>query len=774
MESFYSKTVFSLLLLIACCSISAAPARAAVPPLAEVVQQKHLATLRGRVVDARTGEPIVKVKVTVSGTDLSTTTGDNGAFTIENVPAGRVDLYITTVSYGLVKKSIILKQGDNADFQIVLNEDAAALTETVTVTADPYLNNESNAASEQTLNKRELQALSSVSLNDPVRAAQGLPGVTTNDDYRSDFAVRGAGFDRVGLYIDGMLADNFVHTIEGGHPDGGSISVINADTVDSVSLMSGAYSSRYGNRTAAILDVETRDGNRVKPTGRAAVSLSGLSGVIDGPFAQEHGSYLLAARKSYVGYILRRINDQLNYTNNAPILDLADFQGKALYDLTKRSQIGFSLIFGAFIVGANRNLDLYDESQIVRAGTRNLLVNGQWSYTPRSNLFWQTRVFALRSNFKNTNRNNVALEEGSRTEFDVRSDINFHFRPSHRLEAGLYVRSASVNNVNRIFDFGSGTFVDVGKLSRRGTEQSYYVQDSWSAESRGLSVTAGVRFEHSDVTGEKHLSPRGSLTWLINKDWRIRAGAGRHYQFPAMEKLFGRLGNVALLSERATHYNASVERLFGNRTRVLTEVYDREDTNLVFSLSEPRLTGKSINFAEFRFQNSLQGHARGIEITVQRRSANKLAGWFSYAYSRTQYTDTQSGLSFVSDFDQRHTVNVYGSYRVTETWNLSGAWRYGSGEPIPGFIRQAGVDYFLASERNLTRLPYYNRVDVRLSKAFLFKKSKLTLTGEVLNLLNRANVRYAGFSGYQSDGRVFGQLERVLPILPSAGVVFEF
>jgi hypothetical protein len=73
------------------------------------------------------------------------------------------------------------------------------------------------------------------------------------------------------------------------------------------------------------------------------------------------------------------------------------------------------------------------------------------------------------------------------------------------------------------------------------------------------------------------------------------------------------------------------------------------------------------------------------------------------------------------------------------------------------------------------QLPYYNRIDVRFSKAFLFKKAKLTPTGEVLNLLNRTNVRYAGFDFYDSfTGRVFGQLDRVLPILPSVGIVIEF
>lgn len=725
------------------------------------------------MVDARTGEPFAKVKVIASGTEQRATTDDNGAFVLDNLPAGPIDLYITTVNAGLVKKTITLKEGDNSETVIALSADAAMLTEQVNVTADPYAATQTNVPSEQNLNKRELQALSSVLLGDPIRAAQTLPGATTNDDFRSEFAIRGAGFDRVGLFIDGVLTDNFVHTIQGGYPDTGSLSVINSDTVNSVSLMSGAFPSKFGNRSAAVLDVETRDGNRVKPTGRIVASLSGLSGVVDGPFANGRGTYLFAARKSYVGYLIRKINETNQFTNNPPVLEFADIQGKALYDVTSHNQIGFSIIYGELTFDRNRDRDLLGVNNVFQGSSNNLLVNGHWSYTPDPHLFWQTRVFGLRTTFKNTNRDDAFLEDGNRTQFGVRSDLAVLTHKLHRLETGIYVRSINVDSLSQRFFFFGG-LLDFGSYKEHGTEQGYYAQDTWSSERLGLSLTGGGRVEHSGVTGETVFSPRGSLAWSINKDWKIRAGAGRYYQFPDFEQLFGRLGNRALRSERATHYNASVERLFGDRVRVLAEVYDREDRNLFFSLSEPRITSGFLDFREFAFQNSLNGHARGIELTVQRRSANRFAGWFSYAYSRTKLTDARDGLSFVSDTDQRHTINAYGGYRFNESWNLSGAWRYGSGPPVPGFYRQTGNEFFLTTERNQARLPYYSRLDVRLSKAFLFHRWKLTVTGEVINVLNRENLRYAGFFDFDSTGRAFGGLDRVLPILPSAGVVIEF
>jgi TonB dependent receptor/Carboxypeptidase regulatory-like domain/TonB-dependent Receptor Plug Domain len=760
-----NRILFCVVILSACLTVQAS--------------QQKLVTLQGRVVDARTGERMAKVRVSVSGVgEHSTTTDEKGEFTFENLASGPLDLYITTVNYGLVKKTITLKDGENSGILITLNEDSAALTESVTVIAGPYETAQTNVATEQTLNKRELQSLSSVLLGDPIRAAQALPGATANDDFRSEFAVRGAGFDRIGLYVDGVLAENFVHTVQGGYADTGSLSVINADTVNSLSLLSGAFPTKYGDRSGGILDIETRDGNRVKPAGRIAASLSALSGVVDGPFADGRGSYLFAGRKSYVGYLLKRINDQAQFTNNPPILNFSDFQGKVLYDLSKRSQVGASVIVGVFNFDRNRDRNLLGINNVFRGESRNVLFNTHWNYTPNPQVFWQTRFFGLRTNFENTNRDETILLDGVRTQYGVRSDLNFTSKRGHRIETGLYIRSLSVNSFNQFFDFSTGTLRNRGSFDRRGTEQAYYAQDTWSSERLGLSLTGGGRLEHSGTTGETLFSPRGSILWSIDKNWKVKAAAGRYHQFPDFEQQFGRFGNPGLQSERATHYNASIERAFGPRTRFLVEVYDREDDKLFFSLSEPRLVGSVPTFTEFPFQNSLFGHARGIELTFQRRSANKLTGWVSYAYSRTKLTDAQTGLTFISDTDQRHTVNVYGSYRFNETWNVSSEWRYGSGLPVPGFYRQVGnvpdTGFFLSTVRNTTRLPAYNRVDLRVNKAFLFEKWKLTLNGEVINVTNSNNRRYAGFDGFGFDGRVFGQLDRVLPILPSAGIVVEF
>ncbi|MCP5115689.1 MAG: hypothetical protein GY953_33090, partial [bacterium] len=229
--------------------------------------------------------------------------------------------------------------------------------------------------------------------------------------------------------------------------------------------------------------------------------------------------------------------------------------------------------------------------------------------------------------------------------------------------------------------------------------------------------------------------------------------------------------------ERATHYLASIEQRLNTRTRVRVEFYSRDDRDLLFRDIDPRMIGGRVYRPpdSTPVLNSIRGYARGFEVFLQRRTANRLTGWISYGYGRTGLRDGASGQRFGSDFDQRHTVNVYGSYRLRPTVNLSSRYLYGSGFPIPGYLRRDGELYFLSQHRNRIGLNPYHRLDFRINKAFVYRRWKLTLYAEVVNLFNRANHRYEKLSGYNGrTGRAFPRFNKLFPILPSAGLLIEF
>jgi len=149
-------------------------------------------------------------------------------------------------------------------------------------------------------------------------------------------------------------------------------------------------------------------------------------------------------------------------------------------------------------------------------------------------------------------------------------------------------------------------------------------------------------------------------------------------------------------------------------------------------------------------------------------------GWVSYAFGRTEMRAGVTQETFPSDYDQRHTVNVYGGYRLRPSVNLSMRWSYGSGFPIPGYLEKVGSLYYLWVSRDQVRLSPYSRADFRINKAWTHNKWKLTLYGEVINLTDRTNYVFESFNGFNARTRQANiTLDRMFPILPSVGLVFE-
>ena len=158
-----------------------------------------------------------------------------------------------------------------------------------------------------------------------------------------------------------------------------------------------------------------------------------------------------------------------------------------------------------------------------------------------------------------------------------------------------------------------------------------------------------------------------------------------------------------------------------------------------------------------------------------RRSPTGLSGWIGYTWAHTRYHDDVTGEAFDGDFDQRHTLNVFVQQRLSYRMTVSGKLRVGSNFPIVGYFAGTTVPdaLKLSTLRNQVRLPVYARLDVRANRTFTFQRSRLTLFVEVMNLLGRENLR-------QTDGSIrpnldaIGYVDRLLPRVPSAGVLFEF
>jgi len=730
------------------------------------------ASVFGKVLDQSTGEPLRKVRVILQGSDLQTVTADDGTYRLEGIPSGTYTLYVSTIGYRLIKREIRLGESDSQEVLFYLGQEASTVSDVVHVTAPVFEEVEKAAASQITLNSTELKNLAGVLIDDPMRSVQTLPGVAANDDFQSEFSIRGGNFQNNGLVLDGVLTHNLSHTIQGTQEPTGSLMMMNGDLVESMALYTGAFSAKYGDRTASILDVVTREGSRDRKHARVAVSGSNAAFVAEGPTdSSRRGSWIVSARKSYIDYLVRRLGPENDLT-----LGFGDVQGKLAYDLSPAQRFG-----GTFVLGRtelSRDPAKRGVTSLIEGANTVGVGNLWWSVSPNSKLLWDSRLYLMREKFRNNNRNREILDHGEYVELVGRSDISYAAGRKHRLESGILVRFIENEISDRRYNYSIAQFFDYDWVRKHYRQTSGYVQDRWTMREGILTALLGVRIESTQLTGQTAVNPRASLEWRLGKSQKLDVGWGIFTQFPALMPVLGRSGDPHLRGEVSRHYMAGYERLLGTKTRIRIEAYDKEESDLLrsrdnlYRLVKNKVTAPDINF---HYDNALRGRSRGFEIMLQRRSANRLAGWISYGYENSKSHDLVTGEIYPGDFEQVHTVNVYGSYRFSESWNLSAKARFGSGFPYPGYFEARGSDFYLSTQRNQERLPYYGRVDFRVNKAFYFTRSKFSLYFEVINVTNRENFRYEQtFSVNSSTRRISYARDSLLPILPTAGFVLEF
>jgi outer membrane cobalamin receptor len=258
---------------------------------------------------------------------------------------------------------------------------------------------------------------------------------------------------------------------------------------------------------------------------------------------------------------------------------------------------------------------------------------------------------------------------------------------------------------------------------------------------------------------------------------QLQAAFGRYAQFPDFEQLFGRGGNPDLGAEDATHALVALETRLGTDASVRVEAYDLHiDGGFVNTQAEWRLEGTWLEGPDpdAALQNALAGRSRGLEVVLQRRATTGPSGWIAYTFGHSRWR-TDAGLELDGDFDQRHTLTVFASWPLGRTFHVGTKYRLGSGFPVAGFYEAGAGGVFLSSQRNAYRPGGYSRWDVRADKAFVFDRWKLTLYGEVLNVLNHTQRRVTGLDALDvRTGRVTLQTDTLFPLLPSVGIAVDF
>jgi hypothetical protein len=728
--------------------------------------------VRGTVRDARTGEPLSIVAVQLVETPGKTLTNASGQFDLGKLDAGEYTLKVSTVGYRLLETHIKVLDDSTLDLSLALSPDAFQRTDRIEVRADPFELSRQSSPTEFAIDGSEAKNLASVLADDPLRAVQSLPGVSSNDDFDSRFSIHGAPYERIGLYLDDILMHMPFHTVQGEGPSG-SLTVFNGDMVDNMVLQSEAFPSRYDDRTAGVLDVHTRDGSRSQTTFRITAGAPDAGILAEGPLGDEHqGSWLASFRKSYLQYLLKESADQ-----TAMAFGFMDSQVQASYDVTRDNNVKIKLIDGTSNLDRMAQKATLPLNSSMEAGYHFTLANVESHYAPNQSFVLRSHAAFLRERYDDVNNVQSTLGEGFYAEWIGKTSATWMQSASSELEAGASVRRIRGEGFSDYyFDPVAHTRVE----SYRGGETlaGGYVQQSWNGLRKRLYLSGGIRWDRLDLNGKAVSSPQAAVAFLPWPSTRIQVAWGQYAQFPDVQYAFSSYGSRSLLPERSTHFAATLEQRFGSLARLRIQAYERNDRDLLYRpYLEARLVGDRImgdNFAA-PLTNSLHGNSRGLEFFLQRRTANRLNGWVSYSLSSTRMLDGVTGIRFPAGQDQRHTVNVYLGYRIRPSVNLSMKWTYGSGFPVPGFFQKSGDTYVLSSTLNGARMDPYQRTDVRINKSRNFNRWKMTIYAEVVNIFNRPNYRFDSYNGYDAATRqAYLSFAKMFPVLPAAGIMLEF
>ncbi|MBI4874295.1 MAG: TonB-dependent receptor [Acidobacteria bacterium] len=731
-----------------------------------------LAQVFGRVVDGRSGEPLGRVAVQLAGTPHRAETGPGGEFRIEGVAAGAYTLSVSTVGYHLVKKDFTLAAGESKEFEVVLTASTLRQTETVEVTAGPFEMERAESPSMLTLEGLEAKNLASVLADDPLRAVQGMPGVSSNNDFASQFSVRGADYHRIGLFVDDLLVHAPFHQVQG--ELGASMTILNGDAVDAIALHSGAWPARFADRTGGVLDVRSREGDRARVRGRATASASNAGALAEGPLGRAgRGSWIAGVRKSYLQYIIRRTSAEPSIA-----FGFTDGQGRLSYDLTPRHNLSLSLMDGKSGLDREDARARLGVNSPMSSDYRSTLIHLAWKYTPADRLLVTNRLAWLRERGISWSKDNLPLTRDGYGEWVWRSDATWSWGEAGTLELGGSARRLRDDGYTNRYQFNPFAIRRLDLYRGTGLHSGAYAQHAVPLLSGRVRLAAGARWDRHSVSGANVYSPFASLSLSPRASTRLSLGWGQYAQFPELGQFFSMFARPWLAPERANHFEAGLEQRLGARSRLRLEAYNRQDRDLLFRpWFEPRiLSGRIFNPpADAALRNSQRGYARGVQMLAQRRSANGFTGWVSYSFGQSKMYDRDLKLWFPSDYDQRHTVNLFASQRIRPSVNLSVKWVYGSGFPVPGFLLKDSAGYLLGGARNSARLDPYHRLDFRANKSKVFDRWKLTGFFEVVNLFNRSNYRFDTFNGYNSrTGRATLTFDKMFPILPSAGIAVEF
>lgn len=560
--------------------------------------------------------------------------GTDGSYRI-NIEPGTYDIKVSNPNFNSYRfKNLAIEKGENRKLDIYLIEELVS-TDEIEVEGLFRQRQDDLRTSLYNIKPQNVKILPGA-VEDVLRSLQSLPGITTPNDFTSQLVIRGSGPDENLIVMDDVEIFNPYRLY-------GLVSMFNPETLNDITLITGGFPAKYGDRLSAVLDVWNKEGNRNKNLASVVnASITNANLIFNGrnPF-DIPGSWIISSRRTYYDLIIGPFAKKAGLiTEDSSFPSFRDLQFKLAIGPLDKNKIIVNGVFsqdGVDIIPGSESKEA--DSIAVNDVTKNDMLAVGWHYVPNEKFISRTTLSWYRNSGDNDftsefldpliDRENYSPEKrDSLRQIGALLGLDFNSRYTFR-KFSLGNKSIKINK-NSEQEFGGGidivktdldynlniddnfrsfirnfptasALLDNFSLEGENNLRAYLYGQSMFKVSNSFFVQPSLRFDYFQIVEKPYLAPRINLGYAIDPLTTIRTSAGVYYQSPGLEKLvdsrvFYDLTNAAekgVKAERAYHFILGIDRWLSNDWFAKAEGYYKKFDNL---LEQEQLTGYRYEF----------------------------------------------------------------------------------------------------------------------------------------------------------------------------------
>lgn len=761
--------------------------------------------ISGKVIDAKTKEPMPRANIQLSDTQNGTTTDESGNYQLSLAPGAHV-LSFSFVDYE--DKIIDLVIYQNSKLNLEMEENAILLNEVIVQDRTTHEMTSSRIGLTEITMRDIKRAPAMLGEADIIKQVQTLPGVTTVGEAASGFNVRGGSVDQNLILYDGLPVFSSSHVF-------GFFSAFNPEAVRNVSFYRGGIPAEYGGRISSVLDIRSKDGSTEKWNGNAGIGLIASNLMVNGPIKKDKTSLAISLRSSYSNWLVHSIRTNYADLSKSSVL-FYDGTIKATHlfnSKTKLSITGYSSHDSFRLVGDST----YQWNTMLGA------VRLDHQFSPK--LSSEFIVGQSSYNYKAINSSSLTASILAYRINTTTLKAGFNYQQGkHKINFGWQLTYYWFNPGQLKPDSPESTAKDISLNKQSSIENAYYVTDEFALSDKlvietGLRLPTFISFGKANVNAYKEglprdithvtntlhyrwgepikiyfaIEPRLSLRWLLNSKSSLKVGYNRINQFLHLVTNTTAVTPIDIWQPSGYYFKPQI-------ADQISIGYFKDFSEKKYGVSAETFYKNIQNLIDFKdgaqliLNNHIEtdllqgkGFSYGIETSFN-KNIGRLTGTLNYTYSRsfrlisntTSGESINSGNKYPSNFDQPYILNLSWKYDLTRRCFFTGNFTYHTGRPVTIPIsafsfENTTVAYF--SGRNQYRIPDYHRLDLALIVEGSNKRKKKmegSWVFSVYNVYGRTNP-YTVF--FKSSGNGIPkpyQLSIIGTVLPSISYNVKF